>query len=168
MCKDSQKSVICLTVTHPSNIWQIWIRWPSPGSICWKQTQVSDCLELFKDSSCSQQDHLHLVLIFVFFSLTHQAQPQGIITWWWLFSPAQGEQGAPIGHVLDQRMWDVEGLQLDVLMVGLTPLCHKRNIWRHQVWVRTLEETSKLPCEKVWSSIHGQVTYWEGLPGNLF
>lgn len=61
-------------MTHPFNIWRIWIRWPSPGSICWKQNEVSDCLELFKDSSCSQQDHLHLVLIFVAFSFSYQPQ----------------------------------------------------------------------------------------------
>lgn len=66
-------------MTHPFNIWRIWIRWPSPGSLCWKQTEVSDCLELFKDSSCSQQADLHLVLIFVAFFFSYQPQSKGII-----------------------------------------------------------------------------------------
>lgn len=106
MCKDSQKSVICLTVTHPSNIWRIWIRWPSPGSIYWKQTKVPDCLELFKDSSCSQQDHLHLVLIFVAFSFSSQVQSKSIIPRWWLVSPAQGEQGNSNRFMYWTRGWE--------------------------------------------------------------
>lgn len=60
------------------------------------------------------------------------------------------------------------GLQLSALMVDLTPLCQKRNIQGHWVWVRTLEQTSKLPHRKVHELTIRRVAHRQDLPGNLF
>lgn len=66
--KTSFKSVICFTVSHLLNIWWIWIRLPSSGSVCWKETNVSDCLEIFKVSSFRPPDHLSQLLLSHFHS----------------------------------------------------------------------------------------------------
>lgn len=167
MCKDKLEKCDLFdcdsSLQHLTDMNQMTFPWEHMLKTNWS-------LEIFKDSSYSQQDHLHLVLIcFCCFFLSLSTTVKKYFSL--IMTSLIWSEKSTLQMMHWARGWVTKeggGLQLSALMVDLTPLCQKRNIQGHRVCVRTLEQTSKLPREKVHELTIRQVAHREDLPGNLF